>query len=134
MSIFSDKGVGIRTLPISEFLKEFHGLARKFCYDVITPPALKGKSGIVHSFSLLLASKGKLAGVDIHEIVGEVEVLKTYVKKLDTGVSAFLVSTNGNPALETRALSEAYDVRIFTRSELDEMLNANADPSLPAFD
>lgn len=86
---------------------------------------LKGKSGISHGFSFLVASGEKFCGVDIYENVSGVDVLKTRMKQFDTEASVCLISAI-HPREETRLLCDAYGMRIFTRSDLQGRIETKA--------
>ncbi len=111
------KDVNFSASGVVELLKELQEIAKVSGHNVIVPPILKGETGILHGFSFLVASGEKFCGVDIYKNVGGVDVLKSRIKQLDTEASVCLISTI-HPTEETRLLCSAYDMKLFTRSEL----------------
>lgn len=105
-------------------IKALQKVAKEFGHEIITPPMLKGRSGISHSFSFLVASEKRFCGVDIYETVSGVDVLKTHIKQLDTEASVCLISTI-HPTEETRSLCSAYGMRIFA-SDLQGRIETKA--------
>jgi hypothetical protein len=78
----------------------------------VTPPMLKGESGVVHRFTLLFSDSGSSYALDFYEKVTEVEVIRSYVKGFDTKASVAVVCLSGNTTEEARTLARTYGVLI----------------------
>jgi hypothetical protein len=83
----------------------------------VRPATTKGTSGIVHSFSFVARGGGVTYCFDIYDNVTEIEVLKTYIKKLDTGYVVNLVSTTGRVSRLGIALAREYGMAILASGE-----------------
>lgn len=92
--------------------------ASRVGWNVITPPVVKGASGASHPFSFLASSGNLRYGFDIYEKVSEVEVLKSYIKELDTKASVQIV-TPGNAVSEgARRLARDYGIKVLAENEV----------------
>jgi len=80
--------------------------------EVSKPATLKGKSGTTHRFTFLALEGPSSFGFDICAQVGEVEILRAFVKKLDTGAECMIVSLSGRPNEEAAKMASLYDVKI----------------------
>ncbi len=85
----------------------------------VEPPVLKGTSGVVHVFSLLLVADGaRFCGFDVYENVGEIEVLKSRIKAYDTGASCHIVASTGiDPA--AGELARIYGISILIKEDIE---------------
>jgi hypothetical protein len=83
----------------------------------VKPAATRGASGIVHSFSFVAQGGGVTYCFDIYDDVTEVEVLKTYIKKVDTGYAVNLVSTTGRVSRLGIVLAREYGMAILASGE-----------------
>ncbi|MBI3859246.1 MAG: hypothetical protein HY296_03260 [Thaumarchaeota archaeon] len=83
----------------------------------VKPPVVRGHSGVEHKFSFLASDGSRNYAFDLYDSVKEIEVLKTYIKEYDTGVSAFLVS-QGKPTPGALALASEYRMRILNRETI----------------
>ena len=91
--------------------------SKKAGLDVIKPPALRGASGVEHKFSFLCRGSSKVA-VDIYEDITEIEVIKTFVKRVDTGAQAHLVWTGERCTASARDLAAEYGMQIMREQDL----------------
>ena len=101
----------------------FEGLAveiyaTKAGLESVKPPRKKGASGVEHRFSFLADKEGRLCGFDFFPEVGEVEVLKSYAKQLDTGVKTYLICLKGKPTEGGAALLKEYGMRVLGPAEI----------------
>ncbi|MBI3022370.1 MAG: hypothetical protein HYY68_01420 [Thaumarchaeota archaeon] len=119
------KDVNFSASGVVELLKELEEIAKMSGHNVIVPPILKGETGILHGFSFLVASGEKFCGVDIYKNVSGVDVLKSRIKQLDTEASVCLISTT-HPTEETRLLCSEYDMKLFTRSDVQGRIETGA--------
>lgn len=88
---------------------------------VIKPPVLRGESGVEHRFSLVAVDGPHIYGFDIYPDAGAVEVLRTYIKKLDIGASTFIVCLSGKPSDEAQRLASGYGIRILGPGEIEAL-------------
>ena len=85
---------------------------------VLKPPVLRGKSGVEHRFSFLAADDNTSFGFDVWQNVNEIEVLRTFIKKLDTGVQALIVSLSGRPSPEGKKLVASYGIEVLSPGDV----------------
>ena len=81
-------------------------------WEVIKPPRTTGVSGVEHRFTFLASKDGKMSGFDIFPEVREVEVLKAFIKEMDSGVTVYLVCLRGRPTDGGMKLAEEYGMKI----------------------
>jgi hypothetical protein len=91
--------------------------------EVIKPPIIRGRSGIEHRFAFLAADGQKRYGFDVCPQVGEVEILRAFVKKMDTDADAFVVCLSGRPAPEGKALSAKYGVKVLSPGDVGDFFS-----------
>ena len=87
--------------------------------DVVKPAVLKGRSGVNHRFSFLASGNNHNFTFDFHEHVGDVEVLRCYIKAFDTGATAQIVCLGEKPTDRTVSLAAEYDLRIVSPDALN---------------
>ena len=90
-------------------------------YEVAKPPFIRGASGIDQKFTFVATEGDKNLAFDIYNDVGEVEILRTYVKKMDTGAEAFVVCLSGKPKERAKELSENYGIKILGPKEVGDL-------------
>jgi predicted RNase H-like nuclease (RuvC/YqgF family) len=73
---------------------------------------------VSHRFSLLATTRGVSYGVDSFSEVGGIEVLKTFIKKIDTGVNSVIVRGAASASEEAERLAKEYGITILGRDEL----------------
>ena len=89
-------------------------------YEIVRPPVIRGASGTDHRFTLVAAEGRKKLAFDIYQDVGEVEILRTYIKQMDTGADAFIVCLSGKPRDRASELSENYGIKVLGPREVGE--------------
>ena len=87
-------------------------------WEVIKPPRCTGISGVEHRFSFLASKRGELHGFDLCQDVGEVEVLKAFVKEMDTKANVFLVCLKGRPTEKGSALANEYGIKVLSPADI----------------
>ena len=80
----------------------------------VTPHVIQGATGIDHRFNLVFSDGTRAYAFDFCDRVTEIEVVKSYAKKLDTGASVNIVCTSGEITARARELAVSYDMRIIT--------------------
>ena len=94
--------------------------ATKAGLQVIEPPILTGRSGATHTFSFLATDGFQSFAFDFYDKVGEVDLLSSYVKMMDTGVLVHIVCFHGNPSIEAEGGARDYRIRILRSGELSK--------------
>ena len=87
-------------------------------WEPVKPPRTKGDSGVEHRFSFLGVQGDEGLAFDLCTDVGQVEVLRSYVKQLDTRVKVVMVCLKGRPTEEGLALAKEYGMRILSPAEI----------------
>ncbi|MDE1852683.1 MAG: hypothetical protein KGI38_02920 [Thaumarchaeota archaeon] len=80
----------------------------------VLPRVLRGVSGVEHRFNMLFTDGARQYAFDIYESIRDFEVVKSYLKKFDTGASVFLVCPTENVSWEARSLAVGYDMKILS--------------------
>jgi len=92
--------------------------AARLGWTVVKPPRVRGTSGVEHSFSFLATSGSIRYAFDVYDEVTEVEVLKSYSRKFDTGAIVNLVSSRGTISPEAQNLAKEYGMKILRSDEI----------------
>ena len=108
--------------------------ASRLGWSTVKPSSVRGRSGTSHQFSYLASSGDLLYGFDVCDEVSEVEVLRSYIKGYDTGVSVHIVSREGRTTQVAKQLLREYGMRVLTEADIvpffDELLlRKEANPS-----
>lgn len=85
----------------------------------VDPPTLKGESGVQHRFNLLFSDGNSTYAFDFYERVTEIQVIRSYVKKFDTGSSVGIVCLSGKVTEGAEALAGSYGMSIAGRGEIE---------------
>jgi len=93
-------------------------------WEVMEPPRCVGTSGVGHKFTLLASDSGQKYGFDLYPDVGEVEVLRTFIKEMDAGVSGVLVCMRGRPSEKAGKLAVELGVTILNPGEIGEFFRS----------
>ena len=87
---------------------------------VVKPSVVRGASGIDQKFTFVASDGSTNYCFDLNQDVGQVVILWTYVKKMDTGAEAFAVSLSGSPKAEAKELAKFYGIDILSPSEVGD--------------
>jgi hypothetical protein len=99
----------------------------------VTPPVLKGESGVVHRFTLLFSDRGSSYALDFYERVTEIEIIRSYTKGFDTKASVAVVCLSGNTTEKARTLARSYRMLILGPENTEGFFATEKAPSpLPA--
>ncbi len=98
-------------------LVKFEGLALEVAAKnaglmIVKPAVLHGKSGVDHKFDGLVSDGPRFYAFDFYESVDEIDVLRTYIKKYDSGASTNMVCTSGKITPNAASLAREYGVEI----------------------
>ena len=88
--------------------------ALKAGLTTVTPHVLRGASGIEHRFNLLFTDGERNYAFDFYERVTDIEVVKSFSKKLDTRASVNIVCTGREATELARTLAVGYDMKIIS--------------------
>ena len=91
--------------------------------EVKKPPVLRGKSGVEHRFAFLAADGQTRYGFDVCPKVGEVEILRAFVKKMDTDVEASVVCLSGRPEPEGEIMSAKYRIKVLSPGDVGDFFS-----------
>lgn len=97
---------------------ELRVAAKKAGLNVEDPPLLTGRSGVTHRFSFLANDESGSVGFDFYDTVGEIEILKSAIKKFDTGAMIQIVCLKGVPSPEATLLARDLEMRILSPENL----------------
>ena len=87
------------------------------------PSTARGPSGIVHSFSFVASDEQSTYCFDIYDEVTEIEVLKSYIKKIDTGYPLNLV-VGGRVSPLASSLAKEYGMAVVRPNEIPEFFRS----------
>jgi len=93
-------------------------------WEVIKPPRCVGTSGIEHRFSFLASDSGHLYGFDLYPEIGELQVLRTFIKEMDTGVTGVLVCLSGKASERARELTVELKVRVLSPADIGDFFKS----------
>jgi hypothetical protein len=123
-----ETSLGLRTNQVQGYLVYYEELALEVNatiagLEVIKPPILRGKSGIEHRFAFLAVDGQTRYGFDVCPKVGEVEILRAFVKKMDTGIEAFVVCLSGRPEPEGEIMSAKYSIKVLSPGDVGDFFS-----------
>ncbi len=93
-------------------------------FNVVKPPLLEGESGVEHKFTFVATDGDVAYAFDVYPEVGQVEILRAYVKKMDTGARTYVVCLSGRPTPEASGLARIYDVGILGPKEVGDFFSS----------
>ena len=91
--------------------------------EVIKPPRIVGESGIEHKFTFVAADDTRRYAFDVYTDVKEIEIIRTYIKKMDTGAEAYVVCLSGRPSEQARELAKNYGIDVLTPMEVGDFFS-----------
>jgi hypothetical protein len=92
-------------------------------FHVAKPPILAGDSGVEHRFSFLAFDGERPYAFDVYDEVGQIELIRTYVKKMDTGANTVIVCLRGMPRDEAKELASFYGLAVLGPKEVGDFFN-----------
>ena len=87
-------------------------------WSEVRPAVLRGHSGIDHHFAFLAQKDQAVCSFDIYDRVTEIEVLRTFTKKIDTGVPVTIVSISGWSEQTAQNLARSYGIEIIGTNDI----------------
>ena len=100
--------------------------ANKVGWKTVKPPFCRGESGVDQKFSFLATDETYAYGFDIYNDVSEEEVLRTYMKRLDTKVLTFIVSLSGRPRKEVARIADDYGITILGPADIESFFSLDS--------
>ena len=94
-------------------------IAARSHWQIVNPPILTGRSGVMHRFDFMAMNGQQRLAFDICERPSETDVIKTFIKKFDTGVSAYIVSLSGKMAAGAGKLASEYGLKILHSNSIE---------------
>jgi len=85
---------------------------------VMKPPLIRGKSGVQHKFSFVASDDSAKYAFDVWHKVGEIEVLRTYIKEMDTETEALIICLSGRPTPEGKRLADEYGIEVLNPGDV----------------
>jgi len=92
--------------------------------DVVKPPRIVGESGVEHKFTFVAVDGSEKYAFDVYTDVSEAEILRTYVKKMDTGAKTFVVCLSGRPGAQAKELAKNYGIDVLSPMEVGDFFSA----------
>jgi predicted RecB family endonuclease len=92
--------------------------------DVIKPAVVRGESGLEQRFTFVASDRRDTYAFDVYNDVGEVEILRTYIKKMDTGANAFVVCLSGRPDAKAKELARNYGIAVLSPMEVGDFFSS----------
>jgi hypothetical protein len=80
----------------------------------VSSPVVQGASGVEHRFTLLFSNESSLYGFDFYESVTELEVIKSFTKKYDSGAFVNVVCLSGSVTDAARSLAATYGMQVLS--------------------
>jgi hypothetical protein len=92
-------------------------------FDVVKPAVIMGASGVEQRFTFVAADGPQMYAFEVCTEVREGEILRAYVKKMDTGARVFVVCLSGRPTPKARELAKSYDIDVLSPSEVGDFFS-----------
>jgi len=99
---------------------------------VIKPAVLTGKSGYDQKFTFVATDGASNYAFDIYTEVSEREVMRSYLKKLDTGAETYVVCLQGRLTPEAAALAREYGLGVLGPGSVGDFFNKRITQQLRA--
>ena len=93
----------------------------------VKPGVLHGESGVEHRVTVLFTDGSRFLGFDFYDKVTEFEVLRSYVKKLDTGATLRIVSLREEATEGAKGLAAGYGINILSPKAAEALLATEGD-------
>ena len=99
-------------------------VASKSHWQTVTPPTLTGRSGVTHRFDFVTTDGQGTLVFDVYEQLSETDVIKTYIKKLDTGASAYIYCPDGKMTEGAGRLASEYGLEVLRSDNIESAFRA----------
>ena len=92
--------------------------------DVVKPAVIRGESGTEQRFTFVASDGTETYAFDVYNEVREAEILRTYVKKMDTGAIAFVVCLSGRPDAKAKELARNYGIDVLSPMDVGDFFSS----------
>jgi hypothetical protein len=100
--------------------------------EIVRPAVLRGRSGMDQRFTFVAKDEGGTYAFDLYTEVTEKEVLRTYMKKLDTGAEAHIICLKGRPTVEASELASYYSLGLMGPGKVEDFFRTKVSPRVAA--
>ncbi len=90
---------------------------------VVKPARITGSSGVEQKFTFVAGDGPEMYGFDVYPEVGQVEMLRAYVKKMDTDAKVYVVCLSGRPNDGAKELAKNYGIEILGPREVGDFFS-----------
>ena len=91
--------------------------------NVVKPAVIRGSSGVDQKFTFVASDKEKMFAFDVCPEVGERDIIRSYVKKMDTGATTFVVCLSGKPKPEALEMAKCYGIDVLGPKEVGDFFS-----------
>ena len=113
-----------RVMYFERLVLEIH--ANNAGWRTIKPPFCTGESEVQQKFSFLATDETCVYCFDIYNEVSEEDVLRTYMKRLDTKVLTVIVNLRGRPRKEVARIADDYGITILGPAEIESFFSLDS--------
>ncbi len=99
-------------------------IAAKSHWQIVSPPTLMGRSGVAHRFDFVAMDGQDSLVFDICEQLSETDVIKTYIKQLDTGASACIICRTKKMTEGASKLAAEYGLKVLRSDNIESAFRA----------
>ncbi len=92
-------------------------------FTVLKPPVIKGASGNDQKFTFVAVDRNQTYAFDVCAEAGRKEILRSYIKKMDTGAKTFVVCLSGKPKLDATELAGYYGIEVLGPKEVGDFFS-----------
>lgn len=99
-------------------------IAAKLHWQIVNPPTLRGRSGVTHRFDFVAMDGQDMRVFDICEQLSETDVIRTYIKELDTGASAYIICLTEKITEGASKLASEYGLEVLRSDNIESTFRA----------
>lgn len=92
--------------------------------DVVKPAVIRGESGTEQRFTFVASDGFEMYAFDVYNELREVEVIRTYLKKMDTGARTYVVCLSGRPDAKAKELARNYGIDVLSPMDVGEFFSS----------
>ena len=92
--------------------------------EVVKPSRIVGESGVEHRFTFVAEDGARKYAFDVYNELREADILRTYVKKMDTMAETYVVCLSGRPDGKSKELARNYGIDVLTPSEVGDFFSS----------
>ncbi len=94
-------------------------------FEVVKPPVITGASGVEHRFTFAAADGRQKYAFDVCTEAGQIEIIRAYIKQMDTGAKTFVVCLSGKPKDDaSKQLSRSYGIDVLGPKEVGDFFSS----------